>query len=130
MGSNISMNDLIQQQMRGNWKVVTLVDGVTAGAGEFIASAGEDVSLYSKLVLEVQTTDTCLVMYQTSNDNVNWFDPLLYPNGTDDVTDVCETYDVVNEKRSIAVTRSTRYIRVYVKCTAAATVTVKLFAQM
>ena len=33
MGSNISTGDLIQQQYRGNWKVVTLVDGVVGGVG-------------------------------------------------------------------------------------------------
>ena len=130
MGSNIPTGDLIQQQMRGNWKVVTLVDGVLGTVGADIVSSGEDVSLYSNLTFEVSTDAETLVYYQTSNDNTNWYDPLIIPNGTDDVTDVTESYDVVNEKRSIKVTRVARYIRIVVRCTAEATVSVNLFAQM
>ena len=126
----MSKGDIIQQQSRGMWKVVTLMDAVEGGTGADIGSQGEDVSLYTYMTLDVETTDTCLVRYQTSYDNTNWSDPMVIPNGTDDVTDITETYDVVAEKRNIKITRQCRYIRTVVHCTAASTVTATLFAQM
>jgi len=130
LGVNISTGDIVQQQSRGNWKVVTLINAVAGEAGADILSAGEDVSLYTNMTFEVQASAACVVYYQTSNDNINWFDPLLEPSGTDDVTDVTESYDVDTEKRSIKVTRNAIYIRVWVHCTGASTVTAKLIAQM
>ena len=130
LGANISTGDIVQQQARGNWKVVTLINAVAGGTGVAIASAGEDVGLYTNMCFDVTTSAECLFYYQVSNDNTNWFDPMIIPSGTDDVTDVTESYDVIAEKRNIKVTRVGRYIRAWVVCTAASTVTVKLFAQM
>ena len=131
LGVNISNGDLIQQQHRGNWKIVTLIDGVVGAAGANLASEGEDVSLYTYKTLEIQTTADCLFTYQTSNDNVNWFDPMKYQVGDSSTAgDVTEYYDCNAEKRSIEITRTCRYIRVFVTCTAESTVTAKLTAQM
>ncbi len=131
MGVNIPTGDLIQQQHRGNWKVVTLIDGVTGTAGADVVSSGEDVSLYTYKTLEVSTDADCIVYYQTSNDNSNWYDPLKYQVGDSGTPgDVTEAYDCNNEKRSIEITRTCRYLRVWVHCTAEAVVTVNLIAQM
>ena len=130
MGVNIPTGDMVQQQHRGNWKTVVLMNALAKGAGEDGQSASEDVSLYTYKTLEITTSASCTVYYQTSWDDTNWFDPLLPPNGTDDVTDVTETYDISGEKRSIEITRACRYIRVWVHYTAAATASVVLTAQM
>ena len=130
MGVNISSGDMAQQQHRGNWKTVTLADEVAVGAGGDMYTQGEDVSLYTNMTFEITTTAACTCYYQTSNDNTNWFEPLIVPDGTDDVTDVVESYDVDTEKRSIKVSRCCRYIRMWVQATGASDVSVVLFAQM
>ena len=131
LGVNIHTGDIIQQQFRGNWKVVTLIDNVAGANGENIASVGEDVSLYKNYSFLVTTDSNCTFYYQTSTDNTNWHDPLKYQIGTDaSAGDNTEAYIVNNEKRDVEVTRPCRYIRAWVVTTAAGNVTVKLFARM
>lgn len=120
--------DMMNQQMRGNWKTVKLIDAYSAAAGETVVSPSEEISLYRYKSLKVNTTGNCTVRYQFSPDDTNWFDPDKFQ----DATPTKETYVVNADSLAIALDERnySRYIRIVVTATAASVINVWLEAQM
>ena len=130
--TNIPINDQISQQIRGNWKTAELIPSTSAGAGDDVVGASEDVRLYTYMSFAVEASGNCTFTYQVSYDDTNWFDPVKFQIG--DITSVgdkTEGYKVDSEKRLIAVDprHTPLYIRPVIHATAASTVKATLIAR-
>jgi len=98
---------------------ITLANAVLLDALGTFVSEGQDVSAYARKTIQVSATQACTVYYQTSNDNVTWFDPKT-------VADADISFNCNNEAIAISLSDAMHYLRVVVYNTAAAAATISV----
>jgi len=102
---------------------VKLLDSVAVPATSLVTHVGEDISDFSAVTIQTSSTGNVTIYFQTSNDNVNWYDVKTTPD-----TDL--SFNCSAEKTSIYLIPSAHYFRVVIYATTASTVTVELHARV
>lgn len=106
-----------------DFEEVKVIDAYAAALAEVVITAGVDVSKFGSRFLKVNTNANCNVYYQTSDDNLTWYDPKTEADAN--LVWVCN-----NEAISLPLNHVARYIRVVVQAVAAATITAVLSLQV